>query len=635
MRATVIIPTFGRPASVKAAMGSLLAVDPLASDVEVLVVDNNSDEALRGDVRAACTSAGDPVRYVAEPSPGLTAARHRGAREARGDILVYIDDDVQVSAAWLRAILAAFGDEQVGIAGGPSIPLFTCSVPAWLWDFFEASPYGGWSCGWLSLLDIGKPLDSIDPVWIWGLNFAIRRNVLDRLGGFHPDLVPAPLQRWQGDGETGLSLKAKAAGVKCVYAQEALLQHVIGPDRLTPEYFARRAFYQGVCDSFTRIRAGIKPSAHARGPRRRSGGRSPWAGIASDVGARADAAYREGWAFHQREAARDPHLLAWIRRESFLDADIRRQPPAPVAPAPLPIAPPAPTTGRLRRRLHRYASAIAPKTLARMQVKDAFSPSSADPILVYQMGKVGSTTVLESLERAGLPNPIFHLHALADVGRYRDDHLAAGAGIPYHLELGEAVAAELQHALGKRCRIISLVRDPIAVQVSGLFEVPQFAHDDVRRATDGIDPQKAAERLGASLVEPGALDYVFEWFDREIKKVFGIDVFARPFPKAEGAAVFRGERADLLLLRLEDLDRVGPAAIGEFLGLGKPIKLVAANVRADKPQAQSYSQLKAHLKLDPGPCEAIYSSRFATHFYSDDEIRRFIAKWSGRGANRP
>lgn len=324
--ATVIIPTRGRPVALKNALRSLLATDPRGLDVEILVVDNNSDDALSADLQRTCAEAGDLVRYTAERSPGQTAARHRGAMEAQGELLIYVDDDVQVSKGWLSAFLRAFEDEKVGMAGGPSIPAFAGSVPSWFWDFLRPTPYGGWSCGWLSLLDIGKSVSGIDPVWIWGLNLAIRRAVLHDVGGFHPDLVPAELQRWQGDGETGLSNRVTASGVHCVYLDDALLHHSITPDRLTPEYFSRRAFYQGVCDSFTRIRAGEAPVAAVAGPRplpKPPGeAASPWVRAAYDVKTRAAVSYNDGWIFHQNETASDPLLLEWVRRPDFFTADI-------------------------------------------------------------------------------------------------------------------------------------------------------------------------------------------------------------------------------------------------------------------------------------------------------------------------
>ncbi|MES2999073.1 MAG: glycosyltransferase family 2 protein [Pseudomonadota bacterium] len=328
MKVTVVMPTCGRPLAPREAIRSLLACDLPRRGVEVVVVDNNSDEAMSSALRAICESAGDPVRYVAEPSPGQSAARHRGAIEAHGEVLIYVDDDVQVSPAWIDAFLNAFEDGSVGLAGGPSIPVFSGSIPPWFWDFIQPTPYGGWMCGWLSLLDIGKTVDGVDPIWIWGLNFAIRRELLFKLGGFHPDLVPASMQRWQGDGETGLAFKATTSGVRCVYLQDALLHHVIGADRMTPEAFAKRAYYQGICNSFTRIRAGDVPSATPQGPKAYSPNPDElqgWAKVAHEVRAATIAAHNDGWCFHQREAALDPELLAWIRRDDFWNSDIREE----------------------------------------------------------------------------------------------------------------------------------------------------------------------------------------------------------------------------------------------------------------------------------------------------------------------
>jgi GT2 family glycosyltransferase len=291
---------------------------------EVVVIDNNADEELSYLVKRQVETSEDSIRYVRQPSPGLSAARHRGADEANGDLLVYLDDDVELSKGWLAGMMKGFADSSAGIVGGPSIPRFTGSVPAWFWDFFLPTPHGGWYCGWVSLLDIGHPVADVDANYIWGLNFGIRRSVLKELGGFNPDTVPPGLQRWQGDGETGLTIKAKAAGTRACYVPEALLYHYVGPDRLTEGYFARRAYFQGVCDSFTKIRAGNAPEQPLSDPPPPPPvpPARPWAEAAAEVRRLIDKAYRDGFEFHQREASNDPRLLQWIRRESFWDADI-------------------------------------------------------------------------------------------------------------------------------------------------------------------------------------------------------------------------------------------------------------------------------------------------------------------------
>ncbi|HEX7706969.1 MAG TPA: glycosyltransferase family 2 protein [Thermoanaerobaculia bacterium] len=319
--ASIIIPTSGRQGPVRRALQSLLAADPGGRDAEILVVDNNSDRMIGEELRELCLSVGEPVRYLREATPGQTAARHLGAGEARGGILLFLDDDVEVSSSWLPTMLAAFEDPSTGIAGGPSIPRFEGTVPAWLWEFLQPVSYGGWHCGWLSLIDIGTDVDDIDPVWIWGLNFGIRRDLLYQLGGFHPDLVPAHLQRWQGDGETGLALKASAAGTRVVYREGAMVHHAIPGERMTKAAFARRAYYQGVCDSYTAIRSGQSPSLEPDPPRTMPAAppAAGWGHVAFEVRCATTAAYNEGWTFHQREAARDAELRAWILRDDYFD----------------------------------------------------------------------------------------------------------------------------------------------------------------------------------------------------------------------------------------------------------------------------------------------------------------------------
>lgn len=97
MKLSFIIPTAGRPLVIKTAIQSLLAVSPEQHAAEILVIDNNTQEELTRDLHEYCASLNGQVRYVRETSPGLSAARHRGVDESRGEIPTFIDDDVEVS----------------------------------------------------------------------------------------------------------------------------------------------------------------------------------------------------------------------------------------------------------------------------------------------------------------------------------------------------------------------------------------------------------------------------------------------------------------------------------------------------------------------------------------------------------
>ena len=328
---SIIIPTAGRPLVIRNAINSILSNDILGNNCELIIVDNNVDELLSAELKSYCQNFSSQLCYLREPSPGLGAARHRGAAESKGEWLTFLDDDVEVSVTWLPALHRAFSESDVVMVGGPSIPKFTSSIPAWFWDFMSPTRYGGWMNPWLSLLDIGRDVENIDPNYIWGLNFSIRKKVLFDLGGSHPDIVPMQFQRWQGDGETGLTMKVKKEGLRASYVQDALLHHLCGPDRLTVEYFQKRAYFQGVSNSFTQIRSEkLGLSLYLR--LRRMVGRllckigsktSLWSHDAKVVRQLTQKAEQDGWLFHHNEVMNDPELLAWVRRQNYFDTDLR------------------------------------------------------------------------------------------------------------------------------------------------------------------------------------------------------------------------------------------------------------------------------------------------------------------------
>jgi glucosyl-dolichyl phosphate glucuronosyltransferase len=336
---SIIIPTAGRPVAIKTAIHSLLALTPEQFDAEIIVVDNNTSADLSADLFAFCGLLSGKVKYIREQSPGLTAARHRGAMEAKGNLLTFIDDDVEVSSSWLSTIQQGFADSDVGMVGGPSIPKFTCSIPVWFWDFIEPTAYGGWMSTWLSLLDIGQDVMDINPNYIFGLNFSIRKDVMLSCGGFHPDLVPKALQRWQGDGETGLTMKVNDSKYRAVYLRDAMLLHLCSADRLNVAYFQKRAFFQGVCDSYSQIRAGQQPamslqkegspsiisllhSAARKGYRFMQGEDARWSREGAAVKQLTNKSYMDGWLFHQHEVAADAALLEWVQRKDYFETCI-------------------------------------------------------------------------------------------------------------------------------------------------------------------------------------------------------------------------------------------------------------------------------------------------------------------------
>src|SRR5262249_30254313 len=255
MSISCIIPTVNRSALLRNAINSLIKQTVSQDMYEILIVDNGSrDDTKEISQHIIKETANRQIRYIFESEPGQLAGRHRGALEAKGELLVFVDDDIEATSGWLQAIFETFKSPQVQLVGGRNLPKFEVEPPAWLESFFDATCDGGTSCGWLSLLDLGRSELEIGPNYVWGLNFAIRRRALRDLGGFHPDCISQELQRFQGDGESGLTMKARSYGYRAVYQPKATIYHIIPASRMTPEYFEQRAYYQGVCDSYSNVR---------------------------------------------------------------------------------------------------------------------------------------------------------------------------------------------------------------------------------------------------------------------------------------------------------------------------------------------------------------------------------------------
>jgi glycosyltransferase involved in cell wall biosynthesis len=108
-RVSVVVPTYNRAASLDRLLRSLdRAVVPMGGLEIVVVVDGSTDDTLS-------VLAGTQARWVSQPNSGRAVARERGRREARGDIIVFFDDDVVPEPdAIIRMVDALDGADGVG-----------------------------------------------------------------------------------------------------------------------------------------------------------------------------------------------------------------------------------------------------------------------------------------------------------------------------------------------------------------------------------------------------------------------------------------------------------------------------------------------------------------------------------------
>ena len=95
MNVTVVLCTYNRCESLAKALESVAqSAVPASVQWEVLIVDNNSKDGTQSVVEDFCRRHPGRFHYLFEPHPGKSHALNAGIREARGDVLAFMDYDV-------------------------------------------------------------------------------------------------------------------------------------------------------------------------------------------------------------------------------------------------------------------------------------------------------------------------------------------------------------------------------------------------------------------------------------------------------------------------------------------------------------------------------------------------------------
>src|SRR4051812_25210432 len=238
MRFSIVIATYNRAALLRDTLDSLSRLRPTAP-WEVVVVDNNSPDDTRAVVEAAAPSFPVPLRYVFEPEQGRSAALNCGFRIAEGQIIVTTDDDVRVDADWLDQIEFGLATRQCDYVGGRVAPIWEAEPPRWI-------PRGGsrlWAV--IALLDYGPEPIAFGARVPLGVNMAMRRDAIERVGGFDTrigrkagTLLGQEVREW--------CLRARAAGLAGYYIPAIVVRHLIPSERLNKRYFRRWFYWRGI-----------------------------------------------------------------------------------------------------------------------------------------------------------------------------------------------------------------------------------------------------------------------------------------------------------------------------------------------------------------------------------------------------
>jgi glycosyltransferase involved in cell wall biosynthesis len=196
---SIIVPVYNGGRTIDALLASLLALDYLPDQHEILIVDNKSTDDTRQRIQRY------PVTLLEETEiQGSDAARNRGIEAAQGEILAFTDADCVVEPTWLKRLLVSHKEPCWGGFAGRTQPYPSSNLLArycahakvldlsrQFESFFQPDGLGERLCSRLSILDynadIPLPPGLINP---HTANVAYRRLVFEKIGCFDPNMLP-------------------------------------------------------------------------------------------------------------------------------------------------------------------------------------------------------------------------------------------------------------------------------------------------------------------------------------------------------------------------------------------------------------------------------------------------------------
>jgi len=252
-----------------------------------------------------------------------------------------------------------------------------------------------------------------------------------------------------------------------------------------------------------------------------------------------------------------------------------------------------------------------------------FKISKKPIVLVYQMGKVGSTSIYRAL-KAEYSNrfELYHTHFLntnyaLELEKQREQYGWQPFWVYDQTRMLYQALVERGHPLN----IITLVRDPISRNISAYFNNLHL----IWGIPDAYE-KKSLDELVAGFWERETHELPIEWIDREFREILGVDIYAHPFPHDRGVQFLQSDNRNFLIMQLGLSDEIKGESVCKFLGIDH-LKMVRANTAEAKAYAAIYKKFLHEVEIPEWYVEKMFNSQFARHFFSEQERQARMEYW--------
>jgi glycosyltransferase involved in cell wall biosynthesis len=228
---SIIVCTYNRDKYIKKTLDCLKDQSANPDSFEVIIIDNNSTDQ----TASICTSFLQEnqslnFHYFLEKDQGHTYARNRGIKEAKGDLLAFIDDDAFVQSDYVKNSIYSFNTHKEAVAiGGKINPVYESGQePKWMSKFLLPL---------VAAIDMGSNVKQFGrykfPI---GANMIFRKEVFDKYGLFDVNLGRRGNDGLEGGDEKDVFDRLKKDDLTILYDPAIMVDHIIPDKRLQISY---------------------------------------------------------------------------------------------------------------------------------------------------------------------------------------------------------------------------------------------------------------------------------------------------------------------------------------------------------------------------------------------------------------
>ncbi len=267
------------------------------------------------------------------------------------------------------------------------------------------------------------------------------------------------------------------------------------------------------------------------------------------------------------------------------------------------------------------------------------SELSDRPLVIFQMGKVGSTSLAKAIG-----NPVYQVHTLRAeriqaISRQLESN---GLGFPVHLRQS-MLFLERHMPLSPGTKFICPIRKPLDRNISAFFQ--QLSMNILISPTirKGLKIGKSAMKIGklpipfewkclmVELLFHNSIEKNMEflldrfansfnhlwpenWIDHELMPVYGLDIWRQPFPTEEGFSLYEHKQIQLIIFQSELPNDYKTDILSSFIGKRIDLDGHQHNTR-NKKLRKAYDVFREKITEDGGLLECYHTSKFHRHFY--------------------